>query len=63
VCQCIELVLCIHGLHFDSSPEVCQCVPDENPCALVDCFPNQTCEVQDGEAVCVPVEDGHACAD
>lgn len=30
--------------------------PPENPCALVDCFPDQRCEVQGGEAVCVPNE-------
>jgi hypothetical protein len=58
VCECNIRALCIQGSHFDASPEVCECVPDvtENPCALVDCFPNQICEVQDGEAVCVPVD-------
>jgi hypothetical protein len=67
VCQCFVRQLCIRGLHFDASPEVCECVPDvtENPCALVDCFPNQICEVQDGEAVCVPVDadGGHECSE
>jgi hypothetical protein len=43
------------GLVFDESPAVCECVPEPetNPCALVDCFPNQICEVIEGEAVCV----------
>lgn len=57
VCECNIRALCIQGLVFDPSPAVCACVPaPENPCNLVDCFPNQTCEVQDGEAVCVPIE-------
>jgi hypothetical protein len=66
LCECNIRALCIEGSHFDPSPEVCACVPDvtENPCALVDCFPNQICEVQDGEAVCVPVDGGdHECKD
>jgi hypothetical protein len=56
-CVCPVIALCIPGLVFDESPDVCECVPapEANPCALVDCFPNQICEVQDGEAVCVPV--------
>lgn len=56
-CECNILALCIPGFVFDSSAAVCECVPapEENPCNLVDCFPNQTCEVQDGEAVCVPI--------
>ena len=58
VCECNIRALCIQGFVFDSSPAVCECVPapETNPCALVDCFPNQVCEVQQGEAVCVPVE-------
>jgi hypothetical protein len=67
VCECNIRALCIQGSHFDASPQVCECVPDvtENPCALVDCFPGQICEVQGGEAVCVPVDgDGdHQCND
>jgi hypothetical protein len=58
VCECNIRALCIQGFVFDPSPAVCGCVPEPetNPCALVDCFPNQTCEVRDGEAVCVPIE-------
>jgi hypothetical protein len=67
LCECNIRALCIQGSHFDPSPEVCECVPEvmESPCALVDCFPNQICEVQDGEAVCVPVDGGgdHECND
>jgi hypothetical protein len=58
VCACPVLALCVEGLVFDQSPDVCACVPapETNPCALVDCFPNQTCQVVEGEAVCVPLE-------
>jgi hypothetical protein len=57
VCQCNVLALCIQGFVFDASAQVCECVPEPepNPCALVDCFPDRVCEVQGGEAVCVPV--------
>jgi hypothetical protein len=56
-CECNIRALCIPGFVFDESAAVCECVPEPetNPCALVDCFPNQICEVQEGEAVCVPV--------
>jgi hypothetical protein len=55
VCECNVLALCIEGFVFDSSPEVCECVPApvEDPCALVDCFSGLICEVQNGEPVCV----------
>jgi hypothetical protein len=55
VCACLVRALCVPGLVFDESPAVCECVPEPetNPCALVDCFPNQICEVIEGEAVCV----------
>ena len=58
ICECNVQALCIEGFEFDASPNVCDCVPvpETSPCALVDCFPNQICQVQDGEAVCVPVE-------
>lgn len=39
----------------------------ENPCNLVDCEPTNTCEVIEGEAVCVPLSDdpceGKVCGD
>lgn len=58
LCACNVRVLCVPGLVFDESAAVCDCVPEPetNPCALVDCFPNQTCEVIEGEAVCVALE-------
>ncbi len=52
VCACLALGLCIDGLIWDESPDVCGCV--ENPCNLVDCLPDLVCEVQNGEPVCVP---------
>ncbi len=64
VCECNVRALCIQGLVFDESPAVCQCVPrpEENPCALVDCFPGNICEVVGGEPVCTPVEPPNPCA-
>jgi len=28
ICTCVENQLCVRGFHFDSSPQVCACVPD-----------------------------------
>jgi hypothetical protein len=55
VCECNSLALCIEGFSFDDSVDVCACVPvpETNPCALVDCFPNLICQVIEGEPVCV----------
>jgi hypothetical protein len=55
ICECNSLALCIEGFIFDDSADVCECVPvpETNPCALVDCFPNLICQVVEGEAVCV----------
>ena len=30
-CSCIQTVLCVKGAHFDSDPNVCQCVTDAVP--------------------------------
>lgn len=54
LCVCNAIGLCVDGFVWDGSPEVCGCVPSENPCNLIDCMPGTVCEVQDGEAVCVP---------
>jgi hypothetical protein len=53
-CQCISLALCIQGYHFDTSPEVCGCVEDYNPCAATLCLQGTECVVKGDEAVCVP---------
>ena len=53
VCECRATALCVAGLHWDSSPTVCGCVPDENPCAAVLCPVGTQCTVQDGKGVCV----------
>jgi hypothetical protein len=55
VCRCLQNALCIQGFEFDSSPEVCACVPPvtESPCALVDCRPGARCEVHGDEGICV----------
>lgn len=58
LCACPILAVCAEGFIFDESADVCECVPvpETNPCALVDCFPNLICQVRDGEAVCVEPE-------
>ena len=54
ICSCIQNVLCIRGTHFDSDPDVCACVPDQDPCAAVLCQAGTICVAQDGEAKCLP---------
>jgi len=59
MCTCPVIGLCTDGGVWNGSPEVCACQPaKESPCNLVDCQPGMTCEVQGGEAVCVPVDGG-----
>jgi len=55
LCACVERVLCIRGLVFDPSPDVCACVPAPNPCAAALCPAPSTCDVVNGEAVCTPI--------
>jgi hypothetical protein len=62
LCECNAIGLCTEGLHWDSSPYVCGCVPDDNPCSVVLCPPETQCVVEDGSAVCEPVG-GEACGD
>lgn len=54
LCSCNVRALCIKGRHFDPSPAVCACVPDEDPCASVRCASGTHCEVVDGRATCAP---------
>jgi hypothetical protein len=60
VCVCNALGVCIDGQVWDESPDVCGCVPadggDVHPCAATLCPVDTTCELQNGEAVCVPAE-------
>jgi hypothetical protein len=38
ICSCVDNVLCTTNSHFDSSPSVCACVPnDPNPCPPEKC--------------------------
>ena len=62
VCQCVANALCVVGSHFDSSPKVCGCVPDDapNPCAAILCPTGTQCVVSGDTASCEPVLD--ACA-
>lgn len=63
ICQCVENVLCTVGSHFDSSPKVCACVPDQasNPCAAVTCPTGTACIVSGGTASCEPADTGEKC--
>jgi hypothetical protein len=56
VCECNVRALCVPGLTFDPSPEVCACVeqPVNDPCAAVRCRSGFHCEADDGRAECVP---------
>jgi hypothetical protein len=65
ICQCIERVLCVRGSVFDSSPEVCACVPQEPPvdaCASVRCRAGTHCEVVEERAQCIVDEQVNPCA-
>jgi len=66
LCECNVRALCIRGLVFDSSPDVCACVPAEPPpdaCAGVRCRAGTHCEVVGGDAAaCVPDELPNPCA-
>ena len=55
VCECNVRALCVPGLVFDPSPEVCACVeePVTDPCAAVRCRAGTHCEATDGVAECV----------
>lgn len=59
--------LCVDDPGDDCDPNMggadCGGICVENPCNLVDCVPGNTCEVQDGEAVCVPAASGERCGD
>jgi len=65
ICQCVERVLCVRGSVFDSSPDVCACVPQEPPvdaCASVRCRAGTHCEVVDDRAQCIVDEQVNPCA-
>lgn len=53
ICECQALGLCVEGSRWDSSPLVCGCVPDEDPCDRVRCRAGTQCVVQDGSASCI----------
>jgi hypothetical protein len=47
--------VCGKGRHFDSSAEVCACVPDQpDPCAVVRCQQGTVCIAAGNRALCVP---------
>jgi len=65
VCECNIRALCIPGLAFDASPEVCACVPTEpevDACATVRCRAGTHCEVVDDRAICASDELTNPCA-
>jgi hypothetical protein len=55
LCECSVLVDCEAGFLWDVSAEVCDCVPEPDPCALVRCMAGTECVVgEDGTASCEP---------
>ena len=47
--------VCGKGRHFDSSAEVCACVPDRpDPCAVVRCVQGTVCIASGTRPICVP---------
>lgn len=52
-CECNALGFCLKGYAWDSSPNVCNCVPLTNPCAYTLCQSGSMCTVINGSAVCV----------
>jgi hypothetical protein len=61
LCVCDVVGTCKEGYVWNSSPEVCGCEPQPNPCAVTLCAPNTRCEVIGGEPVCVPSGGGEPC--
>jgi hypothetical protein len=54
-------VLCGPGKLCMEAPAGAVCVPaEENPCNLIDCQPESTCKVEQGEPVCVPIKGSDA---
>ncbi|HEU4577700.1 MAG TPA: hypothetical protein VFS67_05570 [Polyangiaceae bacterium] len=65
ICECNVRALCVRGLAFDASPDVCACVPEEPPvdaCASVRCRAGTHCEVIDDRAQCIVDEQVNPCA-
>jgi hypothetical protein len=65
VCVCPIRALCIRGLVFDASPDVCACVadaPEIDACASVRCAAGTHCEVVGEGAICAADEVTSACA-
>jgi hypothetical protein len=60
ICACLSIGLCVDGFVWDESPDVCGCVPEDggdvHPCAAVLCPIDTTCELQNGEPICVPAD-------
>jgi hypothetical protein len=54
-CVCNALGSCVQGYVWDSSPDVCGCVPDpaSDPCAAVRCAAGTTCKNVNGQAKCL----------
>jgi hypothetical protein len=62
ICECNIRALCVRGLVFDASPEVCACVPAPDACAAVRCRAGTHCELADDGASCAPDEPINPCA-
>jgi hypothetical protein len=59
LCVCTVIGVCEDGFVWDESPDVCGCVPEDgdvHPCAAVLCPVGTTCELENGEPVCVAAD-------
>jgi len=56
LCECNVEGLCIEGERWDSSPNVCGCVADYDPCIAALCPTGTRCVNQEGQAQCIPLE-------
>jgi hypothetical protein len=64
LCECNSIGLCIDGYRWDSSPNVCDCVPTYDPCIAALCPTGTNCISVSGEPVCVPLPpEGEPCGD
>jgi hypothetical protein len=68
LCECNAIGLCVEGMVWDDSPDVCNCVAEEyDPCIATLCPVGTICENRHGQGVCVPQADAgggpEACGD
>lgn len=64
LCECNSIGLCVEGYVWDSSPQVCDCVPEDyDPCIATLCPVGTICINQDGQGVCLDPDESEPCGD